>query len=448
MVKGLGWRLLLAYLAVMGAIFGTSSLAVYFLFVRILYGQLDSRLLTLAQSAAPSLTAIKTQGENYIDEREEIAWQKLFRRNQQSLTWFNADQRKLASRGVIKVDDLPVRPEKKPLTLKDQQIRTITIPILLQRSALHPPKLEGYIRASESTREIERIIASLRWGFVGGSIVALGLSGLGGVLLVQKSLEPTRKSYQTLKRFTADASHELRSPLTAIKTSLEVMLKHPERIHPKNTKKLAAISSATDQMISLVEDLLFLARSDSSEKKQKLEKAPLSVYHLLQEALTLLEPQAQNQHIALKSALIPEVVVIGDEAKLSRLFSNLLENALQYTPRGGTVQVRMEKSPQSVFISFEDTGIGIAQNQLHSVFQRLWRTDRARSHRGGGSGLGLPIAQAIARQHKGKITVTSRVGTGSCFRVKLPIAPASPEGTLAPLSPLGAVAIVDRRPSL
>ena len=421
MLKGLGWHLLFAYLGVMGAIFGTSALAAYFLFVHILYGQLDSRLLTLAQSAAPSLAAIKTRGDNYIEERDEIPWKRLFRRNQQSLTWFDANGSELATQGVIKVE-LPVEIEGDPVTLKDKQVRTMTVPILLQSSTKQPPKLEGYIRASESTQEIEGIIASLRWGFAGGSIVALGLSGVGGVLLVQKSLKPTRESYQKLKQFTADASHELRSPLTAIKTSLEVILNHPDRIHPKNTKKLAAISSATDQMIALVEDLLFLARSDSAKETQIFEKAPTSVYQILQELLTLLQPQAQSRNIIFKSALIPDVVIVGDPTKLSRLFSNLLENALQYSPGGGTVRVRMEKSARSVFINVEDTGIGIAKNQLSAVFQRLWRTDRARSYRGGGSGLGLPIAQAIARQHKGEITVSSRVGEGTCFRVRLPIA--------------------------
>jgi two-component system, OmpR family, manganese sensing sensor histidine kinase len=418
MFKDLGWHLLLTYLAVMAAIFGTSASAAYLFFVHSLYQQLDSRLLTLAQSAAPSLTAVKTQGDGHLDERTEIPWQDLFRRNQQSLSWFDSNGRELATRGTIQVD-LPVRAGI--LTLKKQQIRTFTIPVYLRDDNQTTPVLEGYIRASESTGEIEEVVTRLRWGFGLGGIVALGLSGIGGVWLVQKSLKPTQQSFEQLKQFTADASHELRSPLTAIKTSIEVILKHPERIHPRDTKKLAAIASATNQMTHLVEDLLFLARTDAAKMVVSAEKSQIYLYKVLQELLPLLEPQAQEKGIALKTDLLPDVMVMGDEAKLTRLFSNLLENALQYTSSGGRVTLSMKRSNKYVITSVEDTGIGIAPERLRFVFQRFWRADRARSYRAGGLGLGLAIAQAIAQQHNGEITVTSKVGVGSCFRVRLPI---------------------------
>lgn len=419
MFKDLGWHLLLAYLGVIAAIFGTSALAVYLFFVHSLYQQLDSRLLTLAQSATPSLTAVKAEGDGHLDALEEIPWRDLFQRNQQSLSWFDANGRELATRGSIQVN-LPVK--EGILTLKRQQIRTFTIPVYLQSAGQQPPTLEGYIRASESTEGIEEVVTKLRWGFGLGGIVALSLSGIGGVWLVQKSFEPTRRSFQQLKQFTADASHELRSPLTAIKTSVEVILKHPERIHPRDTKKLSAIASATNQMTHLVEDLLFLARTDVTTTTLSLEKAPIPLYKLLQDLLTLLEPQAHNRQIALKSDLRRDVVVIGDAAKLTRLFSNLLENALQYTPPGGTVMLSMARTGKSVMISVRDTGIGIAPERLALVFQRLWRADRARSYRASGLGLGLAIAQAIAQQHDGEITVSSRIGVGSCFQVRLPVA--------------------------
>ncbi|MBE9178875.1 GHKL domain-containing protein [Oculatella sp. LEGE 06141] len=419
MFKNLGWRLLLTYLAVMAAIFGTSASAAYLFFVHSLYQQLDSRLLTLAQSAAPSLTAVKIQGDEHLDERAEIPWQELFRRNQQSLTWFDLNGRELATRGAIQVS-LPVRTGI--LTLKRQQIRTFTIPVYLQSSDLPIPTLEGYIRASESTKEIEEVIAKLRWGLGLGGIVALGLSGIGGVWLVQKSLLPTQQSFEQLKQFTADASHELRSPLTAVKTSIEVILKHPERIHPKDSKKLFAIASATNQMTHLVEDLLFLARTDAAVMVLNNDKAPIYLYKVLQDLLALLDSQAQQRGITFQSDLLPDVMVIGDAARLTRLFSNLLENALQYTSSGGTVTLSMKQGSKHVVVSVQDTGIGIAPERIRLVFQRFWRADRARSHRAGGLGLGLAIAQAIAQQHNGEITVNSRVGEGSCFRVRLPLA--------------------------
>lgn len=419
MLKGLGLHLLLTYLAVMAGIFGTSAGAVYLFFVNSLYQQLDARLLTLAQSAAPSLTAVRIEGEEHLDEREEIAWQNLFQRNQQSLTWFDADGRKLATRGAIQVN-LPARTGI--LTLKTQQIRTYTIAVYLKDSEDQSTKLEGFIRASESTAEIDEVVTKLRWGFALGGVVALGLSGIGGVWLVQKSLEPTRRSLQRLKQFTADASHELRSPLTAIKTSIDVLLKHPERIHPKDTKKLAAIATASNQMLRLVEDLLFLARTDA-EIATPLATTPTALPALLLELLALLEPQAQEKGMTLEADLLPDVTVVGDATKLSRLFSNLLENALQYTPAGGTVKLSMQRMGKLVLVNVEDTGIGIPPEALEQVFQRLWRADRARNYRTGGLGLGLAIAQAIAQQHEGEILVTSQVGVGSCFQVRLPAMP-------------------------
>jgi OmpR-family two-component system manganese-sensing sensor histidine kinase len=414
MLKGLGLHLLLAYLTVIAGVFGTSAMAVYFFFVNSLYQQLDSRLLTLAQSATPTLTDLKIYGADHLQRRDEIPWQDLFRRNRQTLTWFDADGEVIAKQGDIEVN-YPAR--EGILTLGN--VRTYTIAVYLRRPGEPTPTLEGYIRASESIEDVRQLISRLRWGFAMGGGLALGLSAVGGVWLVQKSLAPTRKSLEQLRQFTADASHELRSPLTAIKTSVDVILKHPERIHPKDEKKLAAIASATSQMTHLVEDLLFLARSDTAIAPH-VEREPVLLNKVLQELVNVLELQAAERGLVLTAELLPDVVVIGDEPKLSRLFSNLMENALQYTPRGGRVSVTMRKSGKMILVNVSDTGIGIAPERLPLVFQRLWRADRARSYRAGGLGLGLSIALAIAHQHEGSITVSSRVGEGSTFQVRLP----------------------------
>ncbi len=409
----------MAYLTVMAVIFGASAAAVYLFFVHSLYQQVDNRLLTLAQSAAPSLTTVKLEGGEHLDNRAEIPWQDLFRRNRQSLSWFNEQGKELAKQGSIQVN-LPLRVGI--LTLPRDRIRTFTIPVYSRQLEQPDLKLEGYIRASESMSEIEDVINWLRWGFGVGGAVALALTGVGGVWLVNESLKPTRQSFEQLKQFTADASHELRSPLTAIKTSIDVILKHPERIHPKDARKLSAIASATNQMIRLVEDLLLLARSTAvNPALSSVELKPILLDKVLHDLIALLEPQAHSRKIALKSSLAAGLTVLGDTSKLNRLFSNLLENALQYTPQGGTVALTLGRVNRFVVVNIEDTGIGIAPERLKLVFQRFWRADRARSYRLGGQGLGLSIAQAIAQQHDGEITVSSKEGVGSCFRVRLPL---------------------------
>ncbi len=422
MFQNLRWRLLLSYLMVMAAILSAFGIGVYVFFSRNLYQQLDKKLLTLAQAAAPSFTSVESAGNQYLEQVDEVPWRDIFNRDKQSLEWFNAKGQLLASRGAL---ELPAAPSTGEQTLqlakKEGQIRTFTISVFKDGSTPGQPSLEGYIRASQSTEDVESVQSQLLWGLGMGGAIALGLVGVGGLWLTQKALEPIELSFKQLKQFTADASHELRGPLTAIKASVEVMRNHPERIHPKDAKKLAAIASATAQMNHLATDLLFLARTDGDREISKRDWTRLCLNHVLKDLVELLEPFAQEKKITFTSQLFAKVFVFGDEAQLTRLFSNLLENALQYTPAGGRVFLCLAKQNRSALVTVQDTGIGIArENQLH-VFDRFWRADKARSRRAGGTGLGLSIAQAIAQRHGGKISLTSQVGKGSCFQVRLPV---------------------------
>jgi len=280
------------------------------------------------------------------------------------------------------------------------------------------PHLEGYVRASQSIEGVEHVLMQLRWGIGLGGFVALSLTAIGGMWLTQQALEPVESSFGQLKQFTADASHELRSPLTVVKTSVEAMLILNQ---PLDAKKVTAIISATNQMTRLVEELLFLARTDAVTGTVNFERIPIPLDELLQDLVELLEPQFDASEIALQTRWLTGVSVAGDAAQLTRLFSNLLENALYYTSPGGFLVLSMFSLNRSVIVSVEDTGIGIAPEHLPKVFQRFWRADQARSRREGGLGLGLAIAQAIAERHGGKITVSSHLGVGSCFRVRLPM---------------------------
>ncbi|MBE9126173.1 MULTISPECIES: sensor histidine kinase [unclassified Coleofasciculus] len=421
MFQNLRWRLLLSYLMVMAAILSIFGTGVYIFVSRNLYRQLDKKLLTLAQAAAPSFTDVEIKGSRYLEQVDAVPWRDIFNRDQQSLEWFDAKGKLLASRGTL---DLNFRLSVGSQTLerwqKPKQIRIYTISVFKDGSNPNQPNLEGYIRASQSTEDIETVQSQMLWGLGMGGMMALGLVSLGGLWLSQKAIEPIEQSFQQLKQFTADASHELRSPLTAIKASVDVMRNHPERIHPKDAKKLAAIASATAQMSHLTEDLLFLARTDGTVSTPVRDRIPIPLNKILQHLVELLEPFAQDKDVALQSQWFANLSVMGDETQLTRLFSNLLENALQYTPPGGKVILTLAKHNRFALVSIKDTGIGIEREHLPFVFDRFWRADKARSRREGGTGLGLAIAQAIAQRHGGKITVTSQVGCGSCFQIRLP----------------------------
>ncbi|MGF1480683.1 MAG: sensor histidine kinase [Cyanophyceae cyanobacterium] len=423
MFKGLRWRLLASYVIVMAAILSVFGAGVYIFVGRSLYRQLDKKLQTLAQAATPSLKEIRVSGSEYLNEVEEAPWRDIFNRDQQSLEWFDAQGKLLANRGDLV---LGLAPKSGSWTIKGTadapQIRTFTVPVQLTEE-LEPGQtfLGGYVRASQSTESLEIFQKQLLFGLGIGGVATLGLVGIGGFWLTQKSIEPIEQSFHQLKQFTADASHELRGPLTAIKASVDVMCNHPERIHPKDAKKISAIANATSQMTNLTEDLLYLARTDGTRAVSDDKWHSVALNPMLQGLVDLLEPFAQDKNIALKFESSTKAYVMGDDAQLSRLFSNLLENALQYTPEGGRVTIRLMKNSISALISVEDTGIGIAADQIPFVFDRFWRADKARSRRQGGTGLGLAIAQAIAQRHRGKITVTSQVNVGTSFQVRLPL---------------------------
>ena len=425
MFQGLRARLLLSYLAVMATILSVFGTGVYVFFSRNLFQQLDKKLVTLAQSGTIYFTSIKEGGNQYLNQREEVPWRDIFNRDQQSLEWFDEAGNLIARKGKITLDEPPktgtVFLQRESNAAK---IRTHTTSVALRKSSESgPSKLIGYVRASQSIEEIDDARNQLLLVLIIGGLLTLILIGLGGFWLTKKAIEPIEASFQKLKQFTADASHELRSPLTAIKASVDLMRSHPERVHPKDAKKLTAIANATMQMNHTLEDLLFLARNDANPTTitTNRQRTHIDLEALLQNCFVLLEPLANDKKITFKAQLNSDIYTIGDKAQLSRLFSNLLENALQYTPEGGTVNLSLNKHNRFGIVRVRDTGIGISSEQIPHVFDRFWRANKARSRREGGTGLGLAIAQAIAKSHGGKITVESKVDVGSCFQIRLPI---------------------------
>ena len=434
MFRALHWRLLISYLSVMVTILGIFTLAVYQFVAYNLYQKTDRQMLGLADAAAHSLskiradrTAISRQMPRSFDDDGDldIPWQDL-RENHQSVEWYDANRQLLGKVGKP-LTSIPLAANS--YISQQGQIRALTIRVYEEKQSRAKQELQGYIRVLESTEELAEELDRLLLGLGVAGIIALSLTGVGGLWLTRQSIKPIQLSFQQLKQlnqqlkqFTADASHELRSPLAAIKTSIQVMMTHPERIHPADVGKLDAIASATGQMTRLVEDLLLLARTDAMGNTPSVEWRAIPVDELLEDLIDFLSPQAQAKKITLKLNLAEEVFVKGDSAQLKRLFSNLLENALQYTPPGGTVTVSTASQDKFTAIGVEDTGIGIAPEHVPLVFYRFWRADKARSHRTEGSGLGLAIAQAIAQRHGGEIALSSQVGVGSCFEVRLPIA--------------------------
>jgi len=423
----LRWQLLGSSLTIMMVVNLISNFLVYEFFARSLYQQIDQRLQILADSAAHSLEDIKRDHRSIqepvkrrldYDHDLDLSWQSL-QQLDQSIEWFD-DQQQLLGRSGKNTVSTSWKLGFSTLS-QSPQIRLLLIPIYNKKDP-NKINLEGYVRVVESTQEVENLLRQLSWGFVIGEGITLIFIGAGGMWLTQQSLKPLEKSYQQLKQFTGDASHELRSPLTAIKTSVEVLQTHPERIHPQDIKKLAGIVSATNQMSHLVEDLLLLARTDNDLDLIHPDSAKIPIEELLEDVVIFLEPQAEKKSILVEMNCIKKVLVKGNSFQLQRLFFNLLDNAIKYTPIDGSVKITLDATEKSAIISIEDTGFGIDSQEIPFLFERFWRSERARSPQTQGTGLGLAIAQSIAQRHGGKITVKSVLGQGTCFTILLHIA--------------------------
>jgi signal transduction histidine kinase len=207
------------------------------------------------------------------------------------------------------------------------------------------------------------------------------------------------------------------------------MLSRREQYQTSDIKKLERIDVATKQMQRLVEDLLFLIRTDLDKQtiEIKCDCAPRTLRErifinvLLEEAIAQFEPIARSKRILLQADLSVNLEVRGDATQLDRLFAHLLNNAIAYTDAGGSITLSLQTSRKSAIVAIEDTGIGIAPEDLPLIFQWFWRSQQAKTCHPDGLGLGLSIAEAIVSQHGGKITVNSQLEGGSCFQVCLPL---------------------------
>jgi signal transduction histidine kinase len=224
---------------------------------------------------------------------------------------------------------------------------------------------------------------------------------------------------EQLRRFTADAAHELRNPLSALQSELETTLRQ-ERTSAELTATVRLALKNTQRLVKISESLLTLSRSDAGGLMTTVTRIDLS--DVLEEAYARWESHASTLGVQLSKRLECEAAVDGDALLLGRLVDNLLENALSHTPRGGDVTIRLQPSPPSACIlSISDSGPGIPARLRPVVFERFARGDSARSRRTGGAGLGLAICAAIVSAHKGTIAIDDGAVAGTRMAVRLPV---------------------------
>jgi signal transduction histidine kinase len=224
---------------------------------------------------------------------------------------------------------------------------------------------------------------------------------------------------KTLSQFVADASHELRTPLAVMRANGELLERHPEQSIGDNMPQVEAITAEAEAMTKLVEDLLTLARAD--EGRGAMAHEPVELDAVIEDLARDMTALAGTRGIELNTELRPARLE-GDRLRLRQLGAILVDNALKYTPRGGTVSLRTATSGKSVELVVSDTGPGIPVEEQGRIFDRFVRIDSARTRAAGGTGLGLAIAKWITEAHGGRIGVESHPGHGAKFTVRLPAA--------------------------
>jgi signal transduction histidine kinase len=249
-------------------------------------------------------------------------------------------------------------------------------------------------------------------------------------------------SFGALRRFTADASHELKTPLTVVRADVERAM-HPSASAEERMQALEEAMQELARMSDLVDSLLTLARAD--EGRFDLHREPLHLEPLVRDVFETAVILGEDAGVSVSMPLVEDAVVMGDAPRLRQLFLNLITNAIKYTPRGGQVEITLSlRNNDEIGFVVRDTGVGIAAADLPYVFDRFWRADRVRSRRPfgeargvdrGGFGLGLSIAQWIAQAHGGSLTAQSRLARGSTFTVLLRVAAVESLGAAAPQRP-------------
>jgi heavy metal sensor kinase len=225
------------------------------------------------------------------------------------------------------------------------------------------------------------------------------------------------ETFQHISRFSADASHELRTPLTILHCDLEATIQKPQ-LTPEIRELIGSALGETERLAKIIDGLLAISRLDAGEAR--IEKAQLDLGRLVGATVEQMRLLADDKLIALSCITDKEVYVEGDSVRLKQVVVNLLDNAIKYTPEGGSIRVIVFIEKGMGVLEVEDTGIGVPIEAIPHLFERFYRADKARSRQMGGAGLGLSIVKSICAAHGGQVTVRSTEGHGSCFRVEIP----------------------------
>lgn len=334
--------------------------------------------------------------------------------DQLALEWFSPNGLKVASFGALEINVPLVK--RSAFQHQNQQHA-----LVLTREVIVDSHFLGFLRVASDLKDQDRFEEIFLTALIAASIIAALASLLVVVWLSKQALAPIEQAFQKLQQFTSDASHEFKGPLMAIRTNASIALLLKDGIRAKDVEKFEAILSATNQLIKTTEDLLTLAEGGNIISARH----PIDICAYLKTLGLDMQPCAAAKNVKITVSVVPEesttLTVVASKEDLQHVFGNIVENSIRYSNEKSIVNVAVRKEGNLAVVSVTDNGIGLSESELPLIFDRFWRSDKARSHNQGGNGLGLSIAKEIADKYKATISVQSMQERETIFTVRWPL---------------------------
>ncbi len=279
----------------------------------------------------------------------------------------------------------------------------------------------GFLQVGRSMEEFDERLANLRLRMLLIIPILMLFIILVSWWVAGRTMKPIYNSYTKMQQFTADAAHELRTPLAAIQTTVDLMKYYAPSEYFQQQQSLTALDRQTDRLIQLAQDLLMLSRLDSPFEQLQLD--PCNLNQVVPKIVENLQSLSKKANITLKTHLMTSVPLLIkiDQIHLERLLTNLVVNAIEHTPENGCVTVVLERLGEHALLRVSDTGLGMSPEVLERIFDRFYRANHDRGRQSGGTGLGLAIVKSIASNYGGTVNVKSELQHGSIFTIKLPL---------------------------
>jgi two-component system OmpR family sensor kinase len=462
-------RLTAWYVAVLAGVLVGFGIVVYLALTEVLYRKVDRALASLVTVVATSLTHDAEEGQSPLDAARSTVVE--LTGEDQSLAVFDAGGRLLARQLADEELRLDLGPPDE-VPLEAPAFSTVTEVddadrhrLAIRAVTIHPGGQRYIVMAGHSLEDIDDELASVRTVFASAIPVALLVAAIGGWLMARQSLAPVAAmadqagrlgaetagkrlpvanardelgrlagafnallarmdaAFAQQRQFMADASHELRTPIATLRTAATVTLQQPHRDEVEYRETLAIMEEQTRRLSRVVDDMFTLARADAG--RYPLRTIDLYLDSLVQEVASTARVLAAGQAVEVSAGPLDDAPFVGDEDLLRRMLMNLVENAVRYTPAGGTVQVSLERRHGRYHVVVTDSGTGIPAAAQSHVFERFYQGDpsRSRTDASRGAGLGLAIARWIARAHHGDLKLVTSSPAGTTFEVELPADP-------------------------